>query len=77
MQGIDYPSVSDNILDLKGGVRFGPRNNYDFSVNVHDLFNRTSGFSRSVSADHVTNRWTHNFGRYVMFRFVVNFTSMR
>ena len=77
VQGIDYPSVSDNILDLKGGVRFGPRNNYDFSVNVHDLFNRTSGFSRSVSADHVTNRWTHNFGRYVMFRFVVNFTSMR
>lgn len=77
VQGIDYPSVSDNILDLKGGVRFGPRNNYDFSVNVHDLFNRTSGFSRSVSADHVTNRWTHNFGRYVMFRFVVYFTSMR
>ena len=76
---VDYEMgrVVDNILDLKGGVRFGPRNNYDFSVNVHDLFNRTSGFSRSVSADHVTNRWTHNFGRYVMFRFVVNFTSMR
>ncbi|MGN1214715.1 MAG: outer membrane beta-barrel protein [Candidatus Cryptobacteroides sp.] len=77
MQGISYPGIADNILDLRGGVRFGPRNNYDLSLNVHDLFNRTSGFSRSVSADHVTNKWTHNFGRYVMFRFVVHFTSMK
>lgn len=77
MQGISYPSIADNILDLRGGVRLGPRNNYDLSLNVHDLFNRTSGYSRSVSADHVTNKWTHNFGRYVMFRFVVNFTSMK
>ncbi|MGN0202155.1 MAG: outer membrane beta-barrel protein [Candidatus Cryptobacteroides sp.] len=77
MQGIPYTSISDNILDLRGGVRFGPRNNYDLSLNVHDLFNRTSGFSTSMAADHVTNKWTHNFGRYVMFRFVVNFTSLR
>lgn len=77
MQGISYTSIADNILDLHGGFRFGPRNNYDLSFNVHDLFNKTSGFATSMSADFVRNSWTHNFGRYVMFKFVCHFTSMK
>lgn len=77
MQGIAYTSIADNILDLNGGLRFGPRNNYDFSVKVHDLFNKTSGFSTSMNGDFVRNSWTHNFGRYVMFTFIYNFTSMK
>ena len=55
MQGINYANARDNILDLRGGVRFGPRNNFDISVMVHDLFNKTSGFSTSTHADYVAN----------------------
>lgn len=76
MQGISYSSINDNILDLRGGVRFGPRNNFDFSVNVHDLFNKTSGFTTSMAAEYVNNRWSHNFGRYVMFTFAYRFNKM-
>lgn len=76
MQGISYQSINDNILDLRGGVRFGPRNNFDFSVNVHDLFNRTSGFSTAMAAEYVRNTWNHNFGRYVMFTFAYRFNRM-
>lgn len=76
MQGISYKSVNDNILDLRGGVRFGPRNNFDFSVSVHDLFNRTSGFSTAMAAEYVSNTWSHNFGRYVMFTFAYRFNKM-
>ena len=76
MQGISYKSINDNILDLRGGVRFGPRNNFDFSVSVHDLFNRTSGFSTFMAAEYVSNTWSHNFGRYVMFTFAYRFNRM-
>lgn len=76
MQGISYQSINDNILDLRGGVRFGPRNNIDFSVNVHDLFNRTSGFSTAMAAEYVRNTWNHNFGRYVMFTLAYRFNKM-
>lgn len=76
MQGIEYTSINDNILDLNGGFRFGPKNDYDISMVVHDLFNKTSGFSTSMSQDYVLNKWTHNFGRYVMLRFTYRFSNM-
>jgi hypothetical protein len=76
MQGVQYNAVNDNILDLNGGFRFGPRNNIDLSVTVHDLFNKTRGFTTSMNTDYVTNRWTHNFGRYVMVTLAYRFNSM-
>jgi len=76
MQGVQYAAVNDNILDLNGGFRFGPRNNIDLSVMVHDLFNKTMGFSTSMTGDYVNNRWTHNFGRYVMVTLAYRFNSM-
>jgi hypothetical protein len=77
MQGVQYNAINDNILDLNGGFRFGPRNNVDLSVTIHDLFNKTRGFSTSMSTDYVNNRWTHNFGRYVMVTLAYRFNSMR
>ena len=77
MQGVEYNAINDNILDLNGGFRFGPRNNVDLSVTVHDLFNKTRGFSTSMSTDFITNRWTHNFGRYVLVTLAYRFNSMR
>ena len=76
MQGVQYNAINDNILDLNGGFRFGPRNNIDLSVTVHDLFNKTRGFSTSMNTDYVSNRWTHNFGRYVMLTLAYRFNSM-
>lgn len=76
MQGVEYAAVNDNILDLNGGFRFGPRNNVDLSFTVHDLFNKTRGFSTSMTDDYVNNRWTHNFGRYVMVTLAYRFNSM-
>ena len=76
MQGVQYSAINDNILDLNGGFRFGPRNNIDLSVTVHDLFNKTRGFTTSMNTDYVTNRWTHNFGRYVMVTLAYRFNSM-
>ena len=76
MQGVEYTAVNDNILDLNGGFRFGPRNNIDVSFTVHDLFNKTMGFSTSMTDDYVNNRWTHNFGRYVMVTLAYRFNSM-
>lgn len=76
MQGVEYMAVNDNILDLNGGFRFGPRNNVDISFMIHDLFNKTRGFSTSMSTDYVNNRWTHNFGRYVMLTLAYRFNSM-
>ena len=66
-QGLPYDKVDDNIFDARAGARFGPRNNIEFSAAVHDLFNRTRGFSTSMTADYITNRRVHQFGRYVMF----------
>ena len=76
MQGVEYTAVNDNILDLNGGFRFGPRNNVELSFTVHDLFNKTMGFSTSMTDDYVNNRWTHNFGRYVMLTLAYRFNSM-
>ncbi len=76
MQGVEYAAVNDNILDLNGGFRFGPRNNVELSFTVHDLFNKTMGFSTSMTDDYVNNRWTHNFGRYVMVTLAYRFNSM-
>ena len=76
MQGVEYAAVNDNILDLNGGFRFGPRNNVELSFTVHDLFNKTMGFSTSMTDDYVNNRWTHNFGRYVMLTLAYRFNSM-
>ena len=76
MQGVEYAAVNDNILDLNGGFRFGPRNNVEISFTVHDLFNKTMGFSTSMTDDYVNNRWTHNFGRYVMVTLAYRFNSM-
>ncbi len=66
-QGLPYDRVDDNIFDVRAGARFGPRNNIELSAAVHDLFNTTSGFSTSMTADYITNRRVHQFGRYVMF----------
>ena len=76
MQGVQYTAVNDNILDLNGGFRFGPRNNVELSFTIHDLFNKTMGFSTSQTEDYVNNRWTHNFGRYVMVTLAYRFNSM-
>ena len=76
-QGLPYDRVDDNIFDARAGARFGPRNNIDFSVSVHDLFNKTSGFSTSMTADYITNRRVHQFGRYMMFRLSYRFNSLR
>ena len=76
MQGVQYTAVNDNILDLNGGVRFGPRNNIDIAVTVHDIFNRTKGFSTSMSNDYITNSWNHNFGRYVLFTIAYRFNRL-
>lgn len=66
-QGLPYDRVDDNIFDARAGARFGPRNNIELSASVHDLFNTTSGFSTSMTADYINNRRVHQFGRYVMF----------
>ena len=76
-QGLPYDRVDDNIFDARAGVRFGPRNNVEFSATVHDLFNKTSGFSTSMTADYITNRRVHQFGRYVMFRLSYRFNNFR
>ena len=76
MQGVQYAAVNDNILDLNGGFRFGPRNNVEVSFTVHDLFNKTMGFSTSMTSDYVNNSWTHKFGRYVMVTLAYRFNSM-
>ena len=76
-QGLPYDRVDDNIFDVRAGARFGPRNNIEFSASVHDLFNKTSGFNTSMTADYITNRRVHQFGRYVMFRLAYRFNSFR
>ena len=76
-QGLPYDRVDDNIFDARAGVRFGPRNNVEFSATVHDLFNKTSGFSTSMTADYITNRRVHQFGRYVMFRLSYRFNNFK
>ncbi len=76
-QGVPYAKIDDNVFDIRAGVRFGPRNNVDFSAAVHDLFNKTTGFSTSMTSNYITNRWVHNFGRYVMFSLSYRFNSLR
>jgi len=74
-QGMANVPVNDNILDLNGGIRFGPRNNIDISFMIHDLLNRTRGFSTSMTDDYVSNRWAHNFGRYFMVTLAYSFNK--
>ena len=47
------------------------------SLRVNDLFNSRTGFSTSMTSDYVTNKWTHNFGRYVMLNFEYRFNKMK
>lgn len=75
-QGIERANINDNILDLRSGLRFGPRNNVDISMMIHDIFNATSGFTTSMSNDYITNRWSHNFGRYILFSISYSFNSL-
>lgn len=75
-QGINYGQMNDNILNLNVGARFGPRNNVDISISANDIFNKTTGFSTSMQSDYVSNRWTHNFGRHIMFTLSYRFNSM-
>ena len=75
-QGLDYGQMNDNILNLNIGAKFGPRNNIDISVSANDIFNKTTGFTTSMQSDYVQNRWTHNFGRHVMFTLAYRFNSM-
>lgn len=74
-QGMANVPVNDNILDLNGGIRFGPRNNIDIAFTIHDLLNRTRGFSTSMTDDYVSNRWAHNFGRYFMVTLAYSFNK--
>lgn len=67
---------NDNILDLRSGLRFGPRNNVDLSVMIHDIFNKTSGYSMSTLEDRISHSWSHNFGRYIMFSISYSFNSL-
>ena len=75
-QGIDYGEMSDNIMDLNIGAKWGPRNNHDLSLNVHDLFNNTTGFSTGMTANFIRNSWNHSFGRYVMLDYVYRFSNI-
>ena len=72
-QGLKYGSLSDNIMNINLGFRWGPKNNFDFNINVHDLFNTTTGFSTSMNSNYVSNQWNHTFGRYVIARFAYHF----
>ena len=76
-QGLEYGQMNDNIMNLNAGLRWGPQNNFDFSVAVHDLFNTTTGFSTSMNSNYITNSWRHSFGRYVFFTLVYRFNTMR
>lgn len=76
-QGLDLQNVNDNILNINGGMRFGPKNQFTLSVNVHDLLNSTTGFSTSMNSNYITNSWRHNFGRYVMFKLNYRFTTAK
>ncbi len=72
-QGLKYGSLSDNIMNINVGAKWGPKNNYDFNITVYDLFNTTTGFSTSLTSNYISNRWKHIFGRYVMAHFSYQF----
>ncbi len=76
-QQLEYGKLNDNIFDANIGIKWGPRNNYNFSINAHDIFNNTTGFSTSMSSNYVTNTWNHRFGRYVMANFTYTFNKGR
>ncbi|MBP9998416.1 MAG: outer membrane beta-barrel protein [Bacteroidales bacterium] len=75
-QGMEFGSFNDNIMNLNLGAKWGPKNEYDLALNVHDLFNTTTGFSTSMSSNYITNKWTHSFGRYVLLTFSYRFGQM-
>lgn len=75
-QGMQFGSFNDNIMNLNLGAKWGPKNEYDLALNVHDLFNTTTGFSTSMTSNYITNKWTHSFGRYVLLTFSYRFGQM-
>ena len=74
-QGMEYGKFNDNILNLRVGGRFGPKNNFDVSLSANDIFNTTTGFSTSMNANYVRNTWDHQFGRYVMLTLAYRFNQ--
>ena len=74
-QNLEHGSFNDNIFNARIGARFGPKNNLDISVNVHDLFNTTTGFSTSMTSNYISNVWNRQFGRYVMFTLAYRFNQ--
>ncbi len=76
-QQLEYGKLNDNILDANIGIKWGPRNNFNFDITAHDIFNNTTGFSTSMSSNYVTNTWNHRFGRYVMAHFSYSFYQGR
>lgn len=74
-QGLEYGRLNDNILNAGIGVKFGPRNRYDLSLNAHDIFDTTTGFSTSLNDNFITNSWKHRFGRNVMLTFTCRFNK--
>ncbi len=74
-QGMEYGKFNDNILNLRVGGRFGPKNQFDVSVSANDVFNTTTGFSTSMNANYVRNTWNHQFGRYVMLTLAYRFNQ--
>lgn len=74
-QKLEYGKMDGDILNLRLGVRFGEKNNYDFSISANDVFNKQTGFSTSMNANYITNTWKHQFGRYVMATFAYRFNK--
>jgi hypothetical protein len=74
-QGMTYGKFSDNILNLRVGGRFGPKNEFDVSLSANDVFNTNTGFSTTMNANYVRNTWNPQFGRYVMLTFAYRFNQ--
>lgn len=75
-QMVKYSGINDNILNATLGAKFGPKNEYTIAFTANDIFNRNTGFSTRMTADYVTNSWTKNFGRYLLFTFAYRFNTM-
>ncbi|MBQ7749899.1 MAG: outer membrane beta-barrel protein [Bacteroidales bacterium] len=74
-QGLEYGDLSDNILNMTLGFRWGPKNNYDLALSAHDVFDNTTGFSTSMTSNYIRNVYTHTFGRYLMLSFAYRFNE--
>ena len=74
-QGLAYGDLSDNIMNVTLGFRWGPKNNYDLALSAHDVFDTTTGFSTSMTSNYIRNVYTHTFGRYLMLTFAYRFNE--